>query len=462
MKKFNVAIFSLIFLCVGFFCAACGEKKQNFNVDKIKIDESVVFEYDGSSHATEITYNGERVNVEYALAEDSNNFKSLKDLDTKNVGSYSVFYKLSKKGFNDYYSNKAIRFSVVPKELEVDVFDHVLMKSDIDYDPDMEIGVGYTSVGHVPGDNLGLKFDFGYDFNPETVEHGNTYTISCRITNPNYVLISDTATMVVKDYVSLMNSSDEFVGYFGTIQEAIDAAEANSTLVLNQRIIPKTVINVNKSITIDGKNQHDIIPDQKFSGIQVGNKTLKSIFNISNTAENSFVELTLKNVTINGGKRVRGVSAFEGKVIIDNAIIRNGLQNDDFHSGGVFISENASLEMISGKIVDNATKDYKYTKYSADLWVGASASDTQVVINSGEVTNIFVNGNENSATGAGKLVLNGGSIKNVYLEYAGGYGAMCEYNAGQVRTFMVSKTAGNGSYQIVKPVEGTTYTGGVN
>ena len=108
MKKFSKIITSVFMLAVvvisGAMLVGCGEK--DFDKDKIKIGQTS-FTYDGSSHVFEVTYEDDKdVQVTYSL--DGETFVQKKDVDLKEVGTYTVYFKLSQKGYKDYQDSKEV------------------------------------------------------------------------------------------------------------------------------------------------------------------------------------------------------------------------------------------------------------------------------------------------------------------------------------------------------------------
>lgn len=456
MKTLKIMFCALFVLCGSFVFAACGEKKD-FDSSKILVGTIDEFVYDGNSHAIKIGYAGTGVNITYALEEDKNNFKPLSQLPTKDVGTYNVYYRLSAKGFNDYTSSGTVEFTVLPRTLEIFIEDYVWIKSE----PINNISVGYTSIGIVDNEDIGLQFDFGSDFDMDTADYGDEFDITCSITNPNYTLISDTAKLYVKDFVSVKDNGGNEVAHYADIQDAIDYATAGQTIVLNTNISMGKTIDVTNSVTIDGQGIYSIFANSIFESAKYAGKDVTSIFNVTNKD----IELTLKDVIVDCSHNARAVSAFAGTVKIDGATIINGDKLDTLRSGGVYITNAASFVMTSGEIVNNDASDEEYTKYCADLWIGANAQgQMNSTIEGGKIGSMFVNSNSYSATDAGKFIMNGGAVENVYVEYDSGYGATFEYKAGEIENLMVSMKNDFGSYfglyQTFTPVENTIYKGG--
>ena len=450
----KVLVCALFVLCGGLIFTACGEK-QDFDVSKINVGRIDEFIYDGSNHAVQVNYEGANANVTYALEENKNVFLPLNQLPTRNIGTYNVYYKLSAKGYNDYVSSGTIEFTVVPRTLEIVLDDYVWIKNNSEED----IKIPYMMVGLVNGDNVNLEYNI-HEFNRASAQFGDVHNIEFAIANSNYNLEYNTKTLTVKNFVDLCDAEGNVVGYYSNIQEALNEAENGQRIVLNKDLSINKTININKSITIDGQGKFSLIAAKAFISETYAGQPTSSIFNVT-----SNVDFKLKNITLNGAQVVRGVSAFAGNVEIDNATITNGKKTDKWRSGGVYITSKASFNMTGGTIINNDASDEEYTKYCADLWIGANA---QGLVNSsitgGVVGNVFVNSNSYSATDAGKFTLNGGTIDNIYVEYDSNYGATFEYVTGKINNLMVSllNDGGNyyGVYETLTPVEGRTYKGG--
>ena len=453
MKTLKIMVCALFVLCGGLVFAACG-KAQDFDAGKIMIDTTSVYTYDGNPHAVLVSYDGVDADVTYALSDDKTNFKPLSELNTSDAGTYHLYFKLSAKGYNDYVSSGTLELTVEQKTLEIILEDYNWIKSN----PHNNFQVGYTSIGELPNEDVGLSINFDEEFDENTAEYGDAFNITCSITNPNFKLVYEPAKLFVKDYVHIENNGE--ISYYSTLQDAIKVAQDGQTVVLNSNVLIDETIDLDKSIKIDGQGKYEIIAAPVFTNATYANKDVASIFNVVN--EN--VELTLKDVTLNGSDLVRGVSAFAGKVIIDGATITNGKKTDKWRSGGVYITRKASFEMTRGLISGNDANDDEYTKYCSDLWIGANAIGSLVSISGGTVGNVFVNSNSYSAIGAGKFVLDGGNIDNVYVEYDSGFGANFEYITGNVNHLKIALINDNCNYYGVSheitPVENTTYIGG--
>ena len=107
---------------------------------------------------------------------------------------------------------------------------------------------------------------------------------------------------------------------------------------------------------------------------------------------------------------------------------------------------------------------YYHLYYSADLWVGANVDAT---IEKGNVDSMFVNANSYSANEPGSVTMNGGSVGTMYLEYDSGYGAVLNYNSGDVSLLLISTTTYGETFTplvLLGSVSGNLdkYEGGVN
>ncbi len=453
MKTFKVIICAMFILCCGALFSACGTK--NFNEDNITIGEHT-FVYDGKAHIVDVQYKGVKAKVSYAFEDDKNNFKSAEQLNLVNAGTYNLYYRLSADGYETYTSNGTLELTIQQKDLLVTIQDYNLIKSG-----DLNFRWSYTFNGTVEGDVLKQKIVVNDGFNKNNLVYGEEYNIGFTTQNPNYnVVLTREAKLTVTDYVQIDKGNGETL-YFGSLQEAINGAEANDVLLLNDDITLTEGVEVTKPVVIDGRNQFTVRANHdSFEATEYAGKTLSSLFNIFDRS----AELTLKDVVIDGSKITRGVSVFHGKLVVDNATITNGKNVDRWRSGGVYITNDSSFVMTSGSIFNNDANDSEYTRFCADLWVGANAIGSLVSINGGRVDSVFVNSNSYSALGAGKFTLDGGNIYSIYVEYDAGYGAMFEYLSGNVDFLMVSLPSADGvwgNYAELEPVENTTYIGGV-
>ena len=113
MKKIKILACGALLLSSGFLFAGCGEEPKDFDVSKITLgSQSVV--YNGGEQIFSVGYAGEDVSVSYAK-DKAENFVSASDLNLEDAGTYTIFYKLSKVGYNDYISS-AQTFEISEKD----------------------------------------------------------------------------------------------------------------------------------------------------------------------------------------------------------------------------------------------------------------------------------------------------------------------------------------------------------
>ena len=466
MKSLKILLCSLAVIFSGFVFVACGKSEpKNFDVSKIVIgiDELV---YNGEAQAIGVSYPNVKTNVMYALENDKNNFKSVEDLGLVDAGTYNIYYRLSASGYNSYTSDEVLELTITPKTLNIrpDKINMYEKKANL---AGAQIYPGYVMYGAC--EDLNVTFEL-VDFDIATAKYGDVYTVSASVSSPNYNVVCEgennqKATLTITDSIELQDSLGNVVDGYGNFQEALDNAEDGYVLVLNEDVEVDALVNVNKSVTIDGKGLYTVKAGQDFVGAtEENNRITNSLFHISNDAANADVELTLKDVTLDGNQVARGVSAFKGKVVIDGATITNGKKTDNRRSGGVFISNNASFEMKDGSITGNDANDATYTKYCADLWIGANATGTLYAIEDGEVGSVFINSNSYSAVNAGMFELKGGNIETVYVEYDSGFGGVFKYTDGLVKEMLIALNNQNGNFYgafaTIKAEKDTTYYGG--
>lgn len=452
MKKLKIAFCAMFVILSGCVFVACSDNapKKEFDISKIEVGAVREFVYDANPHVYEVSYEDVKLNVTYAL-DLNDNFVPVNKLTSVDVNTYSLYYKISAKGYKSYTSTEAIDITVLPRDLIVTVTDMVGMKSD----NIKERVLPAYSLSNTADDHNAIPLTFTLkDFDPNNIAFGNVYDIIASTTNTNYNLICNQATYTVKDYIQVEDNTGNVVDNFGTLQEAIDNVESGTTLILNKNMTITETVNVNKSIVIDGRGLYKITAKSSF--------TDDNLFLVNKQG----VELTLKDVTVNANKKARGIKVSAGKLVVNNATIQNGMAKD--YAGGVFITGAAQFEMVSGKIIGNDCAEEKadrqyYHTYSTDLWIGSQAQGALVSINGGEIGNVFVNANEYSSNNA-SFKLDGGVIDNIYVEYDRGYGATFNYIDGTVNHILIAlkNEKGNfcGVYQEVEAVKGTQYIGG--
>lgn len=445
MKTLKVAICAIFVLFAGFVFSACGEKKD-FNVNNIVIN-ATEFEYDGNPHGVDVSYTGTNVSVSYSL-EKNGNYVALNNF-VKDAGRYDVYFKLSAKGYNDYVSSEPIEVNILPRELIIVVEDLNFVKSAI-----TPINPGFMMSGLVEGDDLGLELNISGDFSDSTCNYGDEFEMFYTIENDNYNLNCQSATLKITDYAKTVKANGDVVNYYDSIQEAINNVNADERVVIDADNYIKNMIDVTKSVVIDGQGKYTIYAHAESANLVTARKMI--------SVTTAGVELTLKDVIVDAGQKCRVVYVSAGKLIVDGAIIQNGKTSDSY-IGGVYITGTASFEMTSGRITNNycsdSYSDDLYLQFSADLWIGSEAVGALSSVTGGEIGNVFVNANEYSKDNAG-FTLDGGKIGNIYVEYNNEKAARFDYISGEIGSLYVSTPVTGIADNGAEPVEGTTYYGG--
>jgi len=444
-------------------------------------DQSVI--YDGDFHLAQprVNFPGEtntRFQARYSV--DGENFftynyifSELDNPDTiirefKDAGDYPIFIRIIKDGYKDYQFYTTV--TIQPKDINVTLsnvrgfVDDNMSIADIKD----KVSLAYSDQSQlVEGETLKFNVELGkmegssinnpVMYDPSKALAGQGYEILGVDMDPNYNIKFQKASFKLIDNLSIVRDGQTY--YYNTLSGAIAAAQPGETIVLLRDIKVTETIKLTKSVTIDGSNKYSIKATDNFIGANdYNNKLTTSVLHID--PNNANVELKLKDVIVDCANKTRAVSAFSGKVELTNTKIVNGECVDNRRSGGVYISQSGSFVMNSGEIVGSVSNEVDYTKFCADLWIGANANGSLVSINGGKIGNVFVNANEYSANNPGSFTINGGEINNVYIEHDQGYGASFNYVAGDVENIFVSEPAGNGNAVKLSAVENTTYIGG--
>lgn len=392
------------------------------------------------------------------------------DREFKDAGRYLVYLKITKEGYKTITTSTTMVIN--EKEVEVSLSDASGFVSDAETAEEILSRVTYGQPGEnriVAGDTLKYEIEMGnlldsasaepIKYNPNDLRSGQVYEILGVDTDPNYAITFNSSKYHVKDNIEIVRNGSPI--YFNSLATAVSAVREGETIRLLKDVISSRTVSIDKSITIDGQGKYKITASKAFTALtDFDSKKTASIINIK--PENDDVQINLKNITLDCASNARGISAFSGKVVLDNVKIINGKKVDNRRSGGVFISHNASFVMNSGEIVGNNANDTQYTLMCSDLWIGANAEGALVSINGGKIGNAFINSNEFSANNPGMFTLNGGEIKNVYVEYDAGYGAQFKYEDGTVKTLYVASTTEYGKASQLSLVKGTVYRGGVD
>ena len=447
MKKIKILACGALLLSSGFLFAGCGEEPKDFDTSKITLgSQSVV--YNGGEQIFSVGYAGEDVSVTYAK-DKAENFVSASDLNLEDAGTYTIFYKLSKVGYNDYISS-AQTFEISEKEITVTlptITDFITnAKTNEQLVNAVLAGYTYNQSDLCEGDTLGLNVSLG-GYEVALAMINNEYTLTATDNDSNYDITVVNGSYKLTGVVSIGNE------YYPSIENAILNADDGDTIKLHENIITNKEIVVDKSITIDGQGKYFIYADRD-------EFTARRLISLT-TADKTLV---LKDITINAQGRARAVYANAGTLKIDGAKITGGKVSNSY-IGGVYVTYGAKFIMTSGEITGNGVGEAYatdgYLQYSADLWIGANAEgELNAEVSGGKIGSVFVNANSYSASNKGDFTMTNGTIENVYVEYADGYGAEFVYTDGVVENLYMSSLQ-TGEAVKVNPTKGKTYTGGI-
>lgn len=231
------------------------------------------------------------------------------------------------------------------------------------------------------------------------------------------------------------------------LRTALESANDGDTITISGTISIDAPLVITKTVTLTGGS---IIASDSFNA----NSNELAVANLVSlkTADKT---LTLKDITLNGNGKALVVYSNAGKVVVDGATITGGKTNSSV--AGVYMTNASEFEMTSGSISSNEVGKTDYSKYAADLWVGANAKAT---LSGGKIDNIFVNANSFSENNPGYFKMQDGHVTNLYAEYYENYGATVIYDGGTLDNLYISTTASNGACKNVTPVAGMTYKGG--
>lgn len=257
------------------------------------------------------------------------------------------------------------------------------------------------------------------------------------------------AVMMVLTMAPVAFAADTSVDSYDKLVQAIASAADGDTITISGsgEIAIDAPLEITKSVTLTGGS---IVPSENFSG-----SCLVKL-------ETADATLTLGDIKLDAKQKGRVIVCTAGTLEINGATITNGKAADSF-IGGVYMTNSSELYMTSGSITGNVNGNTAYTsdnylQYASDLWIGANASG---LVENGTVDNVFVNANSYSANAQGGFAQAGGKVTNLYVEYAGNYGADVLYGGGTLENLYISTTKGNGVCKKVTPVVGMKYKGGV-
>ena len=444
MKKLKILTLGSILLSSGVMLAGCGDK--TFDESKIQLgNQSVV--YNGQEQIFSVGgYDG--ATITYSK-DNKQTFVSAEDLDLKDGGPYTIYYKLSKKGYKDYISS-AQEFKINEREITVSIstITDFIENAKTAENIVNNIRLSYQNASNlVSGDVLNINYEIDGYSNDANKEAGESYTIFGFDNDRNYDITIYSGSYKLIDTFSIGSK------YYSSLKNAVEDAQPGDTIKLNRDCELSEQVIIDENITIDG-NGFAIKASDNFNASKYEGK-------MSMIGINSANQVTFKNVTLDGNNKTRVMHASAGKVIIDGATVTNGLSSSFI--GGVYITGAAEFEMTSGSISGNQCaeeyRDDNYKQYTADLWIGSEASGKLSSIKGGTIGSVFVNANEYSTQTSG-FELDGGTIENVYVEYANANGANFKYTSGTLTNLYVS-TLASGVAAKATPVEGTQYKGGI-
>ncbi|MBR3891044.1 MAG: InlB B-repeat-containing protein [Bacilli bacterium] len=236
--------------------------------------------------------------------------------------------------------------------------------------------------------------------------------------------------------------------YYEELSDAISSAKDGDIVEVFGNVLINETITINRNITLASKGA-TIEASETFEGA--------AMFIVN--AQGRTVEFS--DIVIDANSKSRVIKAVAGHLSLKNTVITGGYSSS--YIAGVYITEEATFEMIGGSISNNTIASRTdYLQYATDLWIGSEASGT--IASLGEeayVGNIFINANSYKVEGGGVFALDGGSVNNVYVEYddtCDKY-AVLNYLNGELNNLMIS-TSTTGAYEsIYNPSKGS-YKGG--
>ena len=231
------------------------------------------------------------------------------------------------------------------------------------------------------------------------------------------------------------------------LKTALNNASDGDTITISDTIYINAPLVITKTVTLTGGS---ITASDSFTAHsdKLADKSLISLKTAGKV-------LTLKDITLDAKQKTLVVFSNAGKVVVDGATITGGKTNSSV--AGVYMTNASEFEMTSGSISSNEVGKTDYSKYAADLWVGANAKAT---LSGGKIDNIFVNANSFSENNPGYFKMQDGHVTNLYAEYYENYGATVIYDGGIIDNLYISTIASNGACENVTPVAGMTYKGG--
>ncbi|MBQ8615017.1 MAG: hypothetical protein IJ415_00380, partial [Clostridia bacterium] len=223
MKKLKILACGSLLLCSGLMLAGCGDDLETFDSSKITVgNQSVV--YNGQEQIFTIGgYDG--ATVTYSK-DNKQTFVSASELDLTNAGTYTIYYKLSKKGYEDYISS-AQTFTITEKEITISISTITDFIENAKTAQEIVNNVTKSYQGLVAGDSVNVQFTVeGY--NKDFAEAGEIYTISGVDNDANYAVTFNSGSYKLVDTVSIGTK------YYSTIESAIADAQDGDVVKLHR------------------------------------------------------------------------------------------------------------------------------------------------------------------------------------------------------------------------------------
>ena len=188
---------------------------------------------------------------------------------------------------------------------------------------------------------------------------------------------------------------------YGSLEDAIEAAESGDTITLLSNINRESSVNISgKTITLDG------------SGFTI--KASQQGFSLMTIGESSVV--TLRNITFDGNQNNSPIISINKSnlVIEDGAIIENGTSTDGYLAGGLVNRGGGTVTMNGGYIRNNSGAGSG----------GVYNVSSTFTMNGGVISGNSVSREDRGGGGihnmSGRIVLNGGTITENTSGGAGG------------------------------------------
>ena len=209
-RRVQIILCGLLVFCAGLIFASCG--KQNFDTNKIVITNTS-YTYDGNAHIFTVSYEDLETTITYSL--DNQTFVNGEELNIKEIGTYTIYYKLTADNYNDYVGNatleiKSKQFTSEQISIEDDT---------VDYD-----GQTHMFIVKVAGINPtvkfsddGINFDYAYRL---LKKNAGTYKVYYKISADGYEDYTSYATLTInkinfdETQISVSRKSQTYSGFY--------------------------------------------------------------------------------------------------------------------------------------------------------------------------------------------------------------------------------------------------------